>query len=171
MISDAEVRDTLTMLDLTQNFDCVEWASGFQRSSTSIVDVQKLSNLSLAYKTATLLYGRRVLNAFKTAVPDNEVLVIQLLALIDDLKSDTALFKCLLWPTFIAGLECQTEAQQNAVLQSMRMLWDSTSCLNIISASKVLQDRWKQKPSTGDVLPDVYGGPDLYRIDRDWPLI
>lgn len=171
MISDADVQDTVTMLELTQNFDCVGWASRFQRSSPSIVNVQRLSNLSLAYKTAALLYGRRVLNAFKAAVPDNEDLVLQLLALIDDLKSDTTLFKCLLWPTFIAGLECQTEAQQTAVLQSMRMLWDLTSCLNIISASKVLQDRWKQKPSTGGALHNVYGGPDLYRIDRDWLLI
>lgn len=171
MISDADVQDTVTMLELTQNFDCVGWASRFQRSSPSIVNVQRLSNLSLAYKTAALLYGRRVLNAFRTAVPDNEDLVLQLLALIDDLKSDTTLFKCLLWPTFIAGLECQTEAQQNAVLQSMRMLWDLTSCLNIISASNVLQDRWKQKPPTGGVLHDVYDGPGLYRIDRDWLLI
>lgn len=168
MASDADIRDTVTMLELTENFDCAEWASDFQRSSHSTVDVQKLSTLSLAYKTAALLYGRRALGALKETLSANECLVVQLLALIDDLQSDTTLFKCLLWPTFIAGLECQTEAQQNVVLQSMKLLWDLTSCLNIISASKILQDRWREKASSGSLK---YGGPDLYRIDRGWLLI
>lgn len=168
IVYDADVRDTVAMLQLTENFNCVEWASDFRRSSSSPVNVQNLSTLSLAYKTAALLYGRRVLGAFKATVPDNEDLVMQLLVLIDELKSDMTLFKCLLWPTFIAGLECQTEAQQNLVLQSMRMLWDLTNCLNIISASKILRGRWKEKRSTGSPMHD---GPDLYRIDRDWLLI
>lgn len=168
MAFDADIRDTVAMLELTENFDCAEWASDFQISSPSTVDAQKISNLSLAYKKATLLYGRRALGALKETVPANEDLVLELIALIDDLQSDTTLFKCLLWPTFIAGLECQTEAQQNVVLQSMRLLWDLTSCLNIISASKILQHRWRQKASMGSLNCD---GPSLYRIDRDWLLI
>lgn len=170
------VQNTLSMLELTANFDCLEWASDFVQSTqstlTSTVEIQKLSLLSQAYKTATLLYGNRVLYALKTPILtkkyDNEALVSQLLDVIESLKSDEALFKCLLWPIFIAGLECQSDEEQTLVIGSLKLLWNVTCCLNIIGASRILHEYWKRKHLNGNLVPQE---SDLYVIEEGWLLI
>ncbi|KAJ5425876.1 hypothetical protein N7465_000946 [Penicillium sp. CMV-2018d] len=165
------VRDTLTMLELTANFDCLEWASeSVQSSGSSVVQTQKLSLLSEAYRAATVLYGKRVLRAFKTSsgtiAVDNEDLVLRLLDVIDSLKCDPASFKCLLWPTFIAGLECQSQREQQVVIGFLKMLWDLTCCLNVINASKMLHDHWKRRNFDGNLA-----SAEFYIIEQGWLLI
>ncbi|KAI2721070.1 transcriptional regulator family: Fungal Specific TF [Penicillium roqueforti] len=167
------VQNTLSMLELTANFDCLEWASNSVESSvSSAAELQKLSLLSQAYKTATILYGNRVLRAFKTSTgpiaSDNEELVLRLLDVIESLQCDPALFKCLLWPTFIAGLECQTHSEQNLVIGFLKMLWNLTSCLNVINASKMVHDNWKRKNFDGNLAS---GESELYVIEQGWLLI
>ncbi|KAJ5192617.1 hypothetical protein N7449_008759 [Penicillium cf. viridicatum] len=167
------IRDTLTMLELTANFDCLEWASGSVHSTVSLaVETRKLSLLSEAYRTATVLYGKRVLRAFKTSsgtiAVDNEELVLRLLDVINSLKCDPALFKCLLWPTFIAGLECQNHSEQQVVIGFLKMLWDLTCCLNVINASKMLHDHWKRKHFDGTLAS---GESEFYVIEQGWLLI
>ncbi|KAJ5967656.1 hypothetical protein N7501_003904 [Penicillium viridicatum] len=167
------VRDTLTMLELTANFDCLEWASeSVQSSCSSVVQTQKLSLLSEAYRAATVLYGKRVLRAFKTSsgtiAVENEDLVLRLLDVIDSLKCDPASFKCLLWPTFIAGLECQSHSEQQVVIGFLKMLWDLTCCLNVINASKMLHDHWKRRHFDGNLAS---GESEFYVIEQGWLLI
>lgn len=167
------VRDTVTMLELTAKFDCLEWASkSVQSSISSAWEIQKLSLLSEAYRTAAVLYGKRVLRAFKasieTTAPDSEELVLRLLGVIDSLKCDPALFKCLLWPTFIIGLECQTHGEQQVVIGFLKMLWDLTFCLNVINSSKILRDHWKRKHFDGNLTSER---SDLNVIEQGWLLI
>lgn len=167
------VRDTLTMLELTAKFDCLEWASkSVQSSVSSAGEIQKLSLLSEAYRTAAVLYGKRVLRAFKTSTEtvasDSEDLILRLLGVIDSLKCDPALFKCLLWPSFITGLECQTHGEQQAVMGFLKMLWDLTFCLNVINASKILRDHWKRKDFDGNLASEK---SDLNIIEQGWLLI
>ncbi|KAJ5987284.1 hypothetical protein N7451_011649 [Penicillium sp. IBT 35674x] len=166
-------QDTLTMLELTNNFDCLNWASSFlQSTATPTVEIQKLSLLSQAYKVAAVLYANRVLCALKTPTLtktfDNEALVSQLLDVIESLKGDEALFKCLLWPIFIAGLECQGDNEQTLVIDSLKLLWDVTCCLNIISASRILHEYWKRKHFDGILVPQE---SDDYMIEEGWLLI
>lgn len=167
------IQDTLTMLELTANFDCLEWASeSVQSTVSSAVETRNLSLLSEAYRTATVLYGRRVLRAFKTSsgtiAVDNEELVLRLLDMIKSLECDPALFKCLLWPTFIAGLECQNHSEQQVVIGYLKMLWDLTCCLNVINASKMLHDHWKQKHFDSNLAS---GESESYLIEQGWLLI
>ncbi|KAJ5554030.1 hypothetical protein N7513_003989 [Penicillium frequentans] len=167
------IQDTLIMLELTINFDCLKWASDFaQSTATATVEIQKLSLLSQAYKTAAVLYGNRVLCALKTPTLtktfDNEVLVSQLLDVIESLRGDEALFKCLLWPIFIAGLECQSDNEQLLVIEYLKLLWDVTCCLNIISASRILHEYWKRKHFAGNLVPQESG---LLVIEEGWLLI
>lgn len=170
------VQNTQSMLKLTINFDCLEWASDFvlstQPTATSIVEIQKLSLLSQAYKTATVLYGNRVLFALKTPSlarkSNNEALVLQLLDMIESLKGDEALFKCLLWPIFIAGLECHSDEEQMLVIEFLKLLWDVTCCLNVISASRILHGYWKRKRFDGDLTLQE---SELYVIEEGWLLI
>lgn len=163
------IRETVIMLELTERFDCLAWASDLQqRAASPTTEVAMLYSLSQAYKTATLLYGRRVLSALNAEATDATDLVSQLLGLIEILQKDPVLFKCLLWPTFIAGLDCWTESQQAFVMKSLRGLWDSTSCLNVIGASKLLQDHWKRKELPDSLMREVF---DVDGLGRGWLLI
>jgi hypothetical protein len=162
------VQDTLTMLDLTERFDCLEWAADLQQRTASPTEASKLCMLSQAYKMAALLYGRHVLNALTEATSNNEKLVSQLLSLIETLQNDAIIFKCLLWPTFIAGLDCWTESQQAFVMKSLRALWDSTSCLNVIGASNILRDHWKREDLPEVLMQEI---SDINGLGRGWLLI
>lgn len=167
------VQDTLTMLELTANFDCLRWASeSAQSRPSSNTEIQNLSLLAQAYKTAALLYGNRVLCSFnpstKIPVLDKPELVHKLLNAIDALYFESTLFKCLLWPTFIAGLECQSDSEQEVVVRSLRMLWDLTSCLNVKNASNILHATWKRRECCGDSIPDK---SELRVMEQGWLLI
>ncbi|KAJ5171287.1 fungal-specific transcription factor domain-containing protein [Penicillium coprophilum] len=156
------IRETQNMLHLTADFDCVEWASNsLQLKDLQTVDIEKLSLLSESYRTTTLVYGNQVLSALMTSTgtvtPDYHGLVRQLLDVIDALKCEDALFKCLLWPTFIAGLECQNESERQQVMRYLKRLWDLTCCLNLISASTILQGHWRQKNIDTNSVPDFIG--------------
>ncbi|KAJ2983157.1 hypothetical protein NQ176_g897 [Zarea fungicola] len=104
------IQRTVALMDLTRRFDCLEWSSTTVAPSNSDGRVGSLAMLAEAYKTATLLYGARILRAFgKNAMEQSErhKLACELLNTIESLKGDQMMFKCLLWPTFIAGTECQ----------------------------------------------------------------
>ncbi|KAL3451462.1 fungal-specific transcription factor domain-containing protein [Aspergillus insuetus] len=103
------IQDTLTMLELTETFDSLKWASQIDPSCTSpTTEINNLHLLSQAYKTAALLYGRQVLTSTGTHLETTETqtLLSQLLVSIHALKGEDTFFKCLLWPTFVAGLHC-----------------------------------------------------------------
>ncbi|KAM0517045.1 hypothetical protein ACHAPE_005157 [Trichoderma viride] len=168
MESQRSTIDTIAMLELTEEFDCFEWASNFQQlEPASAKEVDQLSMLSQAYKNAALLYGRHVLGPW-TDTTRNDELVSQLLSLVEALKSNATLFKCLLWPTFMAGLGSQAQSQKDAVIRLLEGLWDSTNCLNVISASKILRDYWKKKEQTDNRLPGATG---IDELAYGWLLI
>ncbi|KAL4746814.1 hypothetical protein BDW72DRAFT_184051 [Aspergillus terricola var. indicus] len=164
----AHVQDTLAMLEVTENFNTLEWASGFQHQQSSpsspyTAEMENLYMLGEAYKIAALLYGRHVLGS-ESATVESKELVLQLLGLIDALKAQDALFKCLLWPTFIAGLHCLQRDQQGLVHDYLKRIWDLTACLNVISASNILENYWERAR---------FSGTQSYRVglDRRWLLI
>jgi hypothetical protein len=107
-----------------------------------------------------------MLSALRTAAtPNNVELVSQLLSLIAGLQNDAILFKCLLWPTFIAGLESWAESQQALVMGSLQTLWDSTSCLNVIGASKILRDHRKREDFPDVLMCEI---SDIGGLGRGW---
>jgi hypothetical protein len=167
----AHIQDTtLTMIELTETFDSYEWASQFHLSTTSpTTETNNLYLLSEAYKTAALLYGRQVLASTGTyrEPAETQTLLSQLLASINALKGEDT-FKCLLWPTFLAGLHCLERGQQESVTDSLRRVWDLTKCLNVISAADILRKYWERVRSSGVKDPWRDG---LVELDRHWLLI
>jgi hypothetical protein len=155
------------MLEVTGNFNSLEWASGFQHQQLSpasyTAEMENLYMLGEAYKTAALLYGRQVLGS-ELATAESTRLVLQLLGLINDLRTQDTLFKCLLWPTFIAGLHCLEQDQQGLVHDYLKRIWDLTACLNVISASRILEDYWERARLSGTQFH-------LVGLDRRWLLI
>ncbi|KAK5790792.1 hypothetical protein VI817_008079 [Penicillium citrinum] len=166
------LQETKSMLELIENFDCLDWASASLSSTSSSINARYLSLLGEAYKNAALLYGRRILGGFPCfdVIPSSsdEDLASRSLVIIDSLKGHAMLFKCLLWPTFIVGLACHTQETRDSVNRHLRTLWDLTSCLNIISASRILKEYWVEQDSRG-FLRNV--GHEMQPIDQGWLLI
>jgi hypothetical protein len=140
------IQHTTAMLELIDNFDCYAWASNLQHSRRSPSNaINELCTLSQVFKLGALLYGRRVLDALMETVTEQDDLVSELLGLIDILKDDEALFKCVLWAIFVAGLECRSEAQKEFLVGSLERFWTATRCLNVINAAKILKEYWDQR--------------------------
>lgn len=163
------IQDTTAMLELVQNFDSYAWALNVQRPRQSSVDeINNLCILSQAYKTGALLYGRRVLDALTGNTTAQDKLVAELLGLLNVLKNDEALFKCVLWAIFVAGLECRSQAQKDFLVGCLEKFWRDTRCLNVINAAKILQDYWEQEEGLETPSQWIF---DIGCLGRDWLLI
>ncbi|KAJ5131170.1 uncharacterized protein N7515_007209 [Penicillium bovifimosum] len=141
----AHIQDTTAMLELIQHFDCYAWASNLPSKRCPANAVDELCTLSQVFKLGALLYGRRVLDALTETVTEQDNLLSELLGLIDILKDHEALFKCVLWAIFVAGLECRSQAQKRFLVGSLEKFWIATSCLNVINAAKILHEYWDQR--------------------------
>jgi hypothetical protein len=163
------IQDTTTMLELIQKFDCYAWALSLQRSRQPSTDeINNLCKLSQTFKTGALLYGRRILDALTDTNTEQDDLVSELLGLIAVLKDDEALFKCVLWAIFVAGLECRSRAQKDFLVGSLEKFWTDTSCSNVITAAKILKDYWDQEEGLESSSRWIF---DIGRLGRDCLLI
>ncbi|KAJ5581767.1 hypothetical protein N7535_000387 [Penicillium sp. DV-2018c] len=163
------IQDTSYMLELIHQFDCYAWASNLQSSKQSPSDaVDELCTLSQVFKLGALLYGRRVLDALTETITEQDDLLSELLGLIDVLEDHEALFKCVLWAIFVAGLECQTQAQQTFLVGSLERFWIATSCLNVINAAKILKEYWDQRERMGSPPRWIF---DIGNLGHDCLLI
>lgn len=92
--------------------------------------------------------------------------LFELLGLLNGLKDRPELLKCLLWPIFVAGLECQSLEQQNFFLARLEDFWMTTNCLNVINAADILQEYWKR-----DDQENSGWAFDVARFGQAWLLI
>ncbi|KAJ6145648.1 hypothetical protein N7470_009543 [Penicillium chermesinum] len=164
---DSQSKEIVSLLNLVQQFDCYAWASSVQKSRTpSQEEISSLFKLSQAYKVGTLMYGRRIQNALTGEFTIQEELLSELLGLIDSLKDDYLMFKCILWPIFVAGLECQGQAQRHFLERSLEKFWVVTKCLNAVNAAKTLQDYWDQADASEESRSHWIFN--IGNLGRDW---
>ena len=136
------------LIERIGNFDSYNWATNLQQSrNPSPEEILGLCNLSESYKLGAQLYAGRILDALSREPVNQNDLVTELLGVIDSLRDDKAIFKCILWPIFVAGLECQWQAQRDFVISCIERFWDLTNCLNGVNAAKTLQDYWQKASS------------------------
>lgn len=166
---ETHIRDLNAMLELVQNFDSYAWASTVQHPrQSSVKETNNLCTLSEVYKTGALLYGQRVHDALTGEYTVQDELVSELLGLLNVLKDDDdALFKCVLWAIFVAGLECRSQAQRDFLGECLEKFWKDTSCLNVINAAKILRDYWEHLGSDNSSRWIF----DIGCLGRDWLLI
>ncbi|KFX95856.1 hypothetical protein V490_03647 [Pseudogymnoascus sp. VKM F-3557] len=160
-----------TILESIHKFDCNMWASSLfpQQPSPSLQGIDKLCKLSQSFQLGSLIYGRRVLDALTNNATLHDDLVCALLSVIEALKDDTNLFKCILWPIFIAGLECRSEAQRDFLTGCLEQFWTDTNCINSANASKILQEYW-----TREDHGELYSPQWIFSVGHlgyDWLLI
>ena len=170
VVNNPYTRNVTDMLESIRNFDCCVWASSqSQFSSLSLRDVDMLCKLAQSFKIGALIYGRRVLDALVKDVTSQEVLVCALLSIIGELQEDRVLLKCILWPIFIAGLECQSRAQREFLTSCLEIFWEDTNCLNVINAFKILQEYWMREDDRE--LSSSQWIFNVGHLGRDWLLI
>ncbi|PYH28580.1 Zn(II)2Cys6 transcription factor [Aspergillus neoniger CBS 115656] len=162
------IEDTISMVNFIQQFDCTVWASSLPYLGTTPPrDTSSLCTLAQSYKIGALIYGKRVLGALTKECLPLEDLLQELLATIESLQNDESLYKCILWPIIIAGLECRRQEQRDSVRTYMESFWEQTKCVNVINASKIIEDRW-QRCDGAEPSHWIFS---IGHLGRDWLLI
>lgn len=161
------LKETKSLIEIIKNFDSYTWATDIQKSrKSSPQDIIGLCNLSESYKLGALLYAGRILDALEEEPIEQNALVTELLGLTDSLKNNTETYKCILWPMFVAGLECQWQAQRDFLIGCIEKFWDITNCLNAVNAAKMLKEYWEKESSAGDKRsPWIFS---IGSLGRDW---
>ncbi|CAI6094231.1 unnamed protein product [Clonostachys chloroleuca] len=146
---ETDKRSLEEMLSLVETFDCdrspFDIPKEFSSSPQNQDETHHRSVLSKAYRIGILIYGKRVLEPLTEGRTSGVAeLVSELLNLLDTLRGDQNLLRCVLWPLFVAGLECQSPQQRKYFLMHLEKFWMATKCLNVIHAARILEDYWKE---------------------------
>ncbi|CAI7678984.1 unnamed protein product [Penicillium pancosmium] len=161
------LKDTASLIETIKNFDSYAWATNLRRSrNSSSQEIIGLCNLSESYKLGALLYAGRIVDALTEESLEQNHLVTELLGVTESLKDNLEIFKCILWPMFVAGLECQWQAQRDFLIDCIEKFWDITNCLNAVNAAKMLQEYWQKESSTEDARSQWIFS--MGSLDRDW---
>jgi hypothetical protein len=165
--SDASIRNISFMMEFVRSFDTHSWAANLPRSTRHAT--HNIATLAECYKLGALIYGQRVLDMLIDEDTSQEEVVQNLFATIEALKEDATLFKCILWPIFVAGLECRSSIEREFVTRSLERFWTVTLCLNTVNAGKILQSYWQTQNCTGN-RPSNWV-LDIGQLGEDWLLI
>ena len=157
-----------SVLESIQKFDCYLWASKLPRPKSPARDLKNLCILSQSWKFSALIYGRRVLDILTNEISSQDEQVCELISLIGALEDDEV-YKCILWPIFVAGLECRWQAQRDFLVGCLEKFWAATKCFNTINAAKILQTYWQQEGQQEPFSPQWMFN--IGSLGRDWLLV
>jgi hypothetical protein len=163
------MQEVRMMLGSTRSFDCHTWASCLLQPHSLTQPLGMLDTVAQSYKFAALIYGKRVFDALTGDTSSQHDLVGDLIRVIDALRSNDSLFKCILWPLFVAGLESQQEAQRHFVASCLEKFWFETKCLNAVNAGIILRRFWEREDS-GDISSSQWIF-NIGQVEGDWLLI
>ncbi|KAL4952935.1 fungal-specific transcription factor domain-containing protein [Aspergillus filifer] len=161
--------DITAVLDAVRNFDGYTWATSLPQESGNR-DIEELCKLARVYQLGALLYGQRVLDALQGIQSDTTTVLAELIGVIGALRQSTVL-KCILWPIFIAGLECQAQPQRDILIQALAQFWSDTYCSNVKNAAKILQEYWTKIDDNASKTVATDWIFDFGSSTHDWLLI
>lgn len=177
------------LLQGIRTFDPAAWAKELQ-TFCFLPDLSSRIALATAYKAAVYLHTSRLLSRARqgfsppwtdVGLPADHALVAdELVAQICSVPSSDPHFKCLIWPTFIAGAECR-RSQRALVLENLEALYQAVTCTNVRNAAWVLRLMWQKQDlrrsqRREDFAPAEYysgsdqmesGGGDVFGVDGD----
>ncbi|KAJ5103480.1 hypothetical protein N7532_004009 [Penicillium argentinense] len=144
----------VALLQGIRSFDPVSWAHGMQQYHL-LPDVTHRITLASAYQAAVYLYTSRVLSRSRegfsppwtdVGVPsDHSTVANELITQLCSVPSSDPHFKCLIWPTFIAGAECRRPSQRALILERLGTLYHAVTSVNVRNAAWVLRLMWQNK--------------------------
>jgi hypothetical protein len=156
-------------LSALQEFDCVEWANSLTQQYPG-QSCTGLSYLAQVYKMVIQIYGKRILSVCTGGHLSQEEEVDEVIRLMHLVYPDEDLFKCTLWPLFIAGVESRRVKQRESILTSLDRLWQTIYCYNVKNAVKVLQTLW-QKQGQENSVQSSHWMLELGNIGLDWLFV
>ncbi|KAL4799593.1 fungal-specific transcription factor domain-containing protein [Aspergillus venezuelensis] len=161
--------DITPVLEAVRDFDGYTWASSLPQESGKR-DIEELCKLARVYQLGALLYGQRVLDALQGIRSDVNTVLLELIGVINSLRQ-SILLKCILWPIFVAGLECQDQQQRDILIQALAQFWSDTYCSNVKNAAKILQEYWTKIDDTTSKMVASDWIFDIGSSTHDWLLI
>ncbi|KAI9928919.1 hypothetical protein ASPWEDRAFT_372411 [Aspergillus wentii DTO 134E9] len=142
------------LLQHIQAFDPVSWAESMQ-TYLFLPDTSVRVALATVYKASVYLYASRALSRPRTSfvltsarfgLPADHAsvadILIRQIALIPVADPH---FKCLIWPTFIAGAECRNASQRAFILDRLSTLYYAVASVNVRNAAWVLSLMWRKQ--------------------------
>ncbi|BCR84807.1 Zn(II)2Cys6 transcription factor [Aspergillus chevalieri] len=168
------------LLKHIQAFDPIAWAIDLQ-SYLYLPDLTMRIALATTYKAAVYLYTSRVLSRPRTGssfpptntdewfgLPHDHTAVAHIL--IDQLAvipPQDPHFKCLIWPTFIAGAECRDPSHRPFILDRLSALYYAIATVNVRNAAWVLSLMWRKQDLRREQA-SASDGDDYDNDDFDW---
>ncbi|KAL4878696.1 fungal-specific transcription factor domain-containing protein [Aspergillus karnatakaensis] len=154
-----------------QAFDPVAWAESLQ-SYLFLPDLSMRIALANIYKAAVYLYATRVLSRPRPGATtvsttiglplDHTEVAAFLIHQFTLIPSSDPHFKCLIWPSFIAGAECRDPAQRPFILETLRSLYFHLTSVNVRNAAWVLTMMWRKRDHRREE-----GSKARFRADHD----
>ncbi|KAJ5174650.1 uncharacterized protein N7482_000527 [Penicillium canariense] len=148
----------LALLQGIRDFDPVAWAHHMQ-AYYFLSDISSRIALAKSYQAAVYLYTSRVLSHARegyappwadVGLPvDHSTVASDLLDQICSVPYSDPHFKCLIWPTFIAGAECRRFSQRPLILEKLGALYQAVTSVNVQNAAWVLRLMWQKHDQKG----------------------
>ncbi|OGM39506.1 C6 finger domain protein Acr-2 [Aspergillus bombycis] len=144
------------LLQHIQAFDPVAWAEEMQ-GFVRLPDLSVRTALATIWRSAVYLYTSRVLSRprahgrAKSTIPglppDHKAITNLLIQQIPLIPVADDHFKCLIWPTFIAGAECADPSLRPIPLQTLSAIYYDVTSVNVRNAAWVLSLMWQKRDS------------------------
>jgi hypothetical protein len=164
-------------LQRLHNFDVASWAAHVASTGRYAVTLASLQHLGSIWKLAAEMYACRIRRSIvgspdaststSTLASTSTSATVDLLIAESALlyRHDATLIKCLIWPTFIAGLASGRLAQRRWALDTLDRIWQLTLSANARNAALVLSSLWEKQDQRS-----VYeqGGEVETVADWDW---
>ncbi|KAJ5155858.1 Protein of unknown function DUF3468 [Penicillium capsulatum] len=142
------------LLQGIRNFDPFSWAEGMQ-AHYYLPDLSHRIALAISYQKSVYLYTSRVLSRTRegyapawtdVALPtDHSRVANELVAQVCSIPTSDPHFKCLIWPTFIAGAESRRLAQRPLILEKLGSIYQVVTSVNVRNAAWVLRLMWQKQ--------------------------
>jgi hypothetical protein len=164
-----------TLLEGIRNFDPVSWSQEMQ-AVFFIPDLTYRLALATSYQDAVYLYTSRVLSRKRpgfdppwsdVGLPaDHSFIATNLVTQICLIPPSDPHFKCLIWPTFIAGAECRP-SQRGLILEKLGSLYEALTSVNVRNAAWVLRLMWQKQDTKRRERQNGDGEEDV-DLSFDW---
>jgi hypothetical protein len=172
-----------SLLQGIRNFDPISWSQEMQKVYFIPALNYRLA-LATSYQDAVYLYTSRVLSRPRkgfsppwtdVGLPlDHRIIATNLITQICLIPASDPHFKCLIWPTFIAGAECRP-SQRALILEKLGSLYETLTSVNVRNAAWVLRLMWQKQDLKRRERGNVPEEPtkrgydnDDYDIEFDW---
>ncbi|KAJ5773975.1 hypothetical protein N7457_008871 [Penicillium paradoxum] len=142
-----------SLLQGIRNFDPIGWSQEMQKVFF-IPNLAYRLALATSYQDAVYLYTSRVLSRQRpgfsppwtdVGLPlDHRLIATNLITQICLVPATDPHFKCLIWPTFIAGAECRP-SQRGLILEKLGSIYETLTSVNVRNAAWVLRLMWQKQ--------------------------